>query len=125
MGLLINLAHLHFRPAQPAFIKWKPTVVNFGFALVFFVSFYVGKKPLVQRFMGHAIDAPKHIWNKLNTAWISFFITLALLNLYIAYNFSEEFWVGFKFFGVMGLTILFIIMQVMILNRYIAVKSEE
>lgn len=110
---------------DPAFIKWKPTVVNLGFALVFFASTFIGQKPLVERFMGNAIDAPKTIWNKLNSAWILFFIAIATLNLFIAYNFSEEFWVGFKLFGVLGLTILFLIMQMMLLSRYIIVKSEE
>ena len=110
---------------DPDFIKWKPTVINLIFALLFFASYFIGKKPLVQRFMGNAIEAPKQIWQKLNLAWISFFITLAALNLYIAYSFSEEFWVGFKLFGVIGLTILFIIMQMMFLSRYIVVKSEE
>lgn len=110
---------------DPAFIKWKPTVVNLGFALIFFASSYIGKKPLVERFLGNAIDAPKTIWNKLNTAWILFFVLIAALNLFIAYNFSEEFWVGFKLFGVLGLTILFLIMQMMLLSRYIIVKPEE
>ena len=110
---------------DPAFIKWKPTVVNLGFALVFFASWFLGKKPLVQRIMGNAIDLPKQVWNKLNLAWILFFVVIAVLNLYIAYNFSEEFWVGFKIFGVLGLTILFLIMQMMLLNRYIIVKPEE
>ena len=121
--LVLGGATLLFR--DPAFIKWKPTVVNLVFALLFFGSSFIGKKPLVERFMGNAIEAPKQIWQKLNTAWILFFITLAALNLYIAYNFSEEFWVGFKFFGVIGLTILFIITQMMFLSRYVVIKSEE
>ena len=110
---------------DPAFIKWKPTLVNLGFALVFFASFYIGKKPLVERFMGNAIEAPRQIWIKINTAWILFFIAIAALNLLIAYNFSEEFWVGFKLFGVIGLTILFLVMQMFLLSRYIVIKSEE
>lgn len=110
---------------DPAFIKWKPTVVNLGFALVFFASTYIGKKPLVERFMGNAIEAPRPIWHKLNSAWILFFVVIAALNLFIAYNFSEEFWVGFKLFGVLGLTILFLIMQMILLSQYIVVKPEE
>lgn len=110
---------------DPTFIKWKPTVINLVFALLFFASTFIGKKSLVERFMGNAIDAPKPIWNKLNTAWISFFIVIAALNLYIAYNYSEEIWVNFKLFGVIGLTILFLIMQMMLLSRYIIAKPEE
>lgn len=110
---------------DPTFIKWKPTVINLVFAMLFFASTFIGKKSLVERFMGNAIEAPKQIWNKLNTAWILFFITIAVLNLYVAYNFSEGFWVNFKLFGVIGLTILFIVMQMMLLSRYITVKPEE
>lgn len=110
---------------DPTFIKWKPTVINLIFALIFIGSCYIGDKPLAQRFFGNAIDAPKHIWRKLNNAWVIFFIVIAAINLYIAYNFSEEFWVNFKLFGIIGLTFAFIIIQVILLSRYISTKSEE
>ena len=110
---------------DPTFIKWKPTVINLIFALLFFGSAFIGNKSLVERMLGNAIEAPKQIWQKLNTAWVLFFVLVAGLNLFIAYNFSEEFWVNFKLFGVIGLTILFIVMQMMLLNRYITVKSDE
>lgn len=110
---------------DPTFIKWKPTVINLVFALIFLGSIFIGDKSLAQRILGGTIDAPKHIWFKLNTAWIIFFISVAAINLYIAYNFSEEFWVSFKLFGMMGLTIAFIIIQIIILSRYISIKPEE
>ncbi|MFK7795535.1 MAG: septation protein A [Gammaproteobacteria bacterium] len=110
---------------DPTFIKWKPTVINLVFALIFLGSTFVGDKPLAQRFLGNAIEAPRSIWNKLNTAWIIFFVFVAAINLYIAYNFSEAIWVNFKLFGMMGLTIAFIIIQMIILSRYISVKPEE
>ncbi|MCL4167934.1 UNVERIFIED_CONTAM: hypothetical protein GTU68_009283 [Idotea baltica] len=110
---------------DPTFIKWKPTVINLVFALIFLGSTFIGDKPLAQRFLGNAIDAPRSIWNKLNAAWIVFFVFIAAINLYIAYNFSEEIWVNFKLFGMMGLTIAFIIIQMIILSRYITVKPKE
>ncbi len=110
---------------DPTFIKWKPTVINLVFALIFLGSAFIGDKTLAQRFLGAAIEAPKSIWNKLNTAWIIFFVFIAAINLYIAYNFSEEIWVNFKLFGMMGLTIAFIIIQMIILSRYITIKHEE
>ena len=110
---------------DPTFIKWKPTVINLVFALIFLGSAFIGDKTLAQRFLGGAIDAPRNIWNKLNTAWIAFCVFVAVINLYIAYNFSEEIWVNFKLFGMMGLTIAFIIIQMIILSRYITVKPEE
>ncbi len=110
---------------DPTFIKWKPTVINLIFALIFFASTFIGDKPLAQRFLGGAIDAPRHIWQKLNTGWIIFFVVVAVMNLYIAYNFSEEVWVNFKLFGMLGLTFAFIIVQMVILSRYISIKPEE
>ena len=110
---------------DPTFIKWKPTVINLLFALLFVGSSFIGKKSLVERLMGNAFEAPKQIWKKLNTAWIFFFVLLAILNLYIAYNFSENIWVNFKLFGVIGLTIFFIIAQTMLLSRYVTVRSKE
>ena len=110
---------------DPTFIKWKPTVINLIFALIFLGSTFIGEKTLAQRFLGGAIEAPKHIWQKLNTSWIVFFVAIAAINLYIAYNFSEEVWVNFKLFGMIGLTFAFIIIQMVILSRYISIKPEE
>lgn len=121
--IIFGGATLMFR--DPTFIKWKPTVINLVFALIFFGSTFIGDKPLAQRFLGGALDAPKHIWLKLNTAWIIFFVVIAAINLYIAYNFSEEFWVNFKLFGMTGLTFAFIIIQIIVLSRYISTKTEE
>ncbi len=43
---------------NPLFIMWKPTIVNWLFALVFLGSAFVGEKPLVQRMMEHVIEVP-------------------------------------------------------------------
>ena len=110
---------------DPDYIKWKPTVINLIFALIFLGSAFIGEKPIVERLLGKAISAPRNIWLKLNASWIVFFTGIAAINLYIAYNFSEEAWVNFKLFGMMGLTILFMIIQIIILSRYSTVKSEE
>ena len=110
---------------DPLFIKWKPTVINLIFALLFLGSAFIGKKPIIERLLGKAISAPRHIWLKLNVSWVIFFSGIAAINLYIAYNFSEEAWVNFKLFGMIGLTFIFIIMQLIILNRYSTLKSEE
>lgn len=105
---------------DPVFIKWKPTAINWLFALVFLGSQYIGEKPLVQRMMGHALDiADNNVWVRLNFAWIGFFIFSGIANLVVAFNFSEDIWVDFKLFGLMGLTLLFVIGQAFYLARYI------
>lgn len=109
---------------DPVFIKWKPTAINWLFAAVFLGSQFIGKKPLVERMMGHAIEITDNsVWTKLNLAWIGFFIFSGIANLVVAFNFSEDIWVDFKLFGLMGLTILFVIGQAFYLARYM--PSEE
>ncbi|MDH3560538.1 MAG: septation protein IspZ, partial [Gammaproteobacteria bacterium] len=57
-------------------------------------------------------------WVKLNWAWVAFFMGMGVLNLYVAYNYSEDTWVNFKLFGMMGLTIAFVFIQAFFLSRY-------
>ncbi len=105
---------------DPVFIKWKPTAINWLFAIVFLGSQFIGEKPLVQRMMSHALEIDdSSVWKRLNMAWVTFFIFSGIANLIVAFNFSEEIWVDFKLFGLMGLTILFVIGQAFYLARFI------
>jgi intracellular septation protein len=105
---------------DPVFIKWKPTAINWLFALVFLGSHFIGDKPLVQRMMGHALEVnDSQVWKRLNVAWILFFIFSGIANLIVAFNFSEDIWVDFKLFGLMGLTLVFVVGQAFYLARFI------
>ena len=75
--------------------------------------------------MDHAISVPDKIWTKLNMGWVVFFIFSGIANLYVAYNFSTEFWVNFKVYGLLGLTFIFAIGQAMYMSRYIKDIKEE
>jgi len=123
LGLLIFFGGLTLLLRDPDFIKWKPTVVNWLFAIAFLGSEFIGKKSLLQRMMDQAVSLPAEIWTRLNYIWISFFFGIGLLNLYVAYNFSEETWVNFKLFGMLGVTFVFIIAQGFYIARH--VKDEE
>jgi intracellular septation protein len=93
------------------FIKWKPTVINWLFAGVFIGSQYIGKKTIIERMMGANLTLPLNIWVKLNVAWALFFVFLGILNLYVAFSFDTDTWVNFKLFGLMGLTLIFVVAQ--------------
>ena len=111
-----------------AFIQWKPTIVNWLFALVFLGSQFIGAKNILQRMMGGQIELPSSIWTRLNLMWVGFFIFSGAANLYVAFSgqFSEEAWVNFKLFGMLGLTLVFIILQGIYLSRHIQnAPSEE
>lgn len=103
------------------FIAWKPTMVNWGFALAFLLSHYVfGKTPIVKRMMSAMIELPNQAWLRLSYMWIWFFVLSGLLNLWVYYNFSLDTWVNFKLFGLFGLTFVFILLQ----GVYIAKKGK-
>jgi len=104
-GALTLLLH------NPLFVMWKPTILNWLFAIVFAASTWVGEKNLVERLMGSVIHVPPPIWTRVNWAWVGFFFFAGLANIVVAYNFSESFWVNFKLFGLMGLTFVFVIAQ--------------
>lgn len=106
------------------FFMWKPTVVNWLFAVAFLISEFIGKKPMIQRMMDHAINIPKPIWYTLNRSWTVFFIFSGAINLYVAFNFPENIWVNFKMFGILGLTLLFAIAQAFYLAKHM-VEPEQ
>lgn len=110
-GLLLVFGGMTIALRDPTFIKWKPTIVNWLFAAAFYVSGLLMERNLLERMMDHAFEMPKAIWARLNLIWVAFFIFSGALNLYVAYNFSEEFWVNFKLFGMLGLTLAFVIAQ--------------
>ncbi|MEO1750220.1 septation protein A [Thiofaba sp. EF100] len=111
LGLIVVFGGATLWLQNPLFIMWKPTILYLLFAVAFLGSQFVGQKPLVQRMMGGMLAAPDKVWRQVNAAWAIFFLGLAVLNLYVAYHFSEETWVNFKLFGLLGLTLVFMIGQ--------------
>jgi intracellular septation protein len=118
---------------DPAFIQWKPTVLNWAFALAFLLSIFIGEKNLVERMMGTQLDLPDYVWTRLNLSWVAFFLISGAANLYVAFYYDRkalpevrmETWVDFKLFGLMGLTIIFVILQAIYLSRFIEEQEEE
>ncbi len=110
---------------DPAFIQWKVSVVNWLFGAVILGSQFIGKTPLIERMMNHAISMESAIWVKLNAAWGLFFIGMGFLNLYVMFNFEEAIWVEFKVYGLLGLTIAFVIIQSIYLAKHIQQEDEN
>ena len=103
------------------FIKWKPTVLYWTFALVLAVSALVFRKNLIRTLMQKQITLPEAVWTKLNLAWIGFFAFMGVANLAVAFafGFSTDAWVNFKLFGGIGLMLVFALLQGLMLSRYI------
>lgn len=119
LALIIILGGATLIFQDEAFIKWKPTVVNWGFALIFLGSHFIGQKPIIRRMMDQAISLPDRVWLNLSYMWIVFFIFSGIANIYVAYQYDTDTWVNFKLFGLMGLTLVFIIVQGIYISRYI------
>ncbi len=109
-----------------AFIQWKVTIVNWLFAAAFLASMVIGERTLIERLLGESVELDRPLWRRLNVAWALFFIVLGGVNLYVAFNFSENVWVNFKLFGVLGLTLVFALAQgVWLASKLPAEKSNS
>ena len=104
------------------FLKWKVSIVNWLFAVLFLIS-TLTSKPLIQRILEPNIALPEKAWQRLNMAWASFFFALGILNYLVMTHFSTDVWVDFKVFGLFGLTLIFIIGQGIYLYRHL--KNKE
>jgi intracellular septation protein len=101
------------------FIKWKPTVLYWMFAVVLFAAELFWHKNLIKAMMDKQLELPATVWRTLNHAWAGFFTVMGLLNLYVAFNFATETWVNFKLFGTMGLMVVFVVLQSLFLGKYL------
>lgn len=104
------------------FIQLKPTALYWLFSGALVVSAQFFKKNWIQVLMGKQItlkeQSSKSVWHIVNMAWATFFFFMGALNLYIAFECSEETWVNFKLFGSTGLLVVFVILQGVWLSRH-------
>jgi intracellular septation protein len=107
------------------FIMWKPTVLYWLLAAVLLISQLFFNKNFIQQMMGKMLAAPADIWKKLNLVWVVFLIGLGFLNLYVAFNYSENTWVNFKLFGVTSMMFVFVILQTVALKKYLIEPTEQ
>ncbi|MCK5896152.1 MAG: septation protein A [Cocleimonas sp.] len=129
LGILLIFGTLTLILKNPDYIAWKVTIFNWIFAAVILGSFFIGEKPLIERMMSHAISVPKQIWKNVNLSWGIFFITVGALNLIVYEIYAKQMdnmdaWVNFKMFGILGLTLVFMIGQGLYISKY-AEEVEE
>ena len=107
---------------NPIFVKWKPTIIFWVFGSAFLLSHFIGKKPLIQRMMEGMLEGnhslPDNAWKNMNRVWVLFFFLLGAMNIFIAYHFSTDIWVNFKFYGILGSLFGFSFLQAICLARY-------
>lgn len=99
------------------FIQMKPTIINLMFAAALTGGLYFGRS-LIKIVIGDVIKLQDEGWKKLTVRWTIFFILLAVLNEVVWRNFSWDSWVAFKTFGIMPLTMVFMMAQIGLLQKY-------
>ena len=133
IAVVLGTLTLVFHDEQ--FVKWKATIVYAIFSVTLLVSRYLLGKNLVKKALSsilenaseskQEINVPEALWNKLNLFWVAVTAGISALNIYIAYNFSLDFWVNFKVFGLMGITFVCVLATIITLFKYLPEDDEE
>ena len=118
-GILITLfggLTIYFN--NPVFIYIKPTIINILFGLALIFGKYFTNEPVLKKLMGKSISLNNEGWEILNKRWVYFFFGLAILNELVWRTQSEEFWVNFKVWGLLPITLIFTAFQISLINKY-------
>ena len=99
------------------FFKMKPTIINALFAIILIGSTFFNK-PVLKMLLNSSMKLTDQGWSLMNKLWSGFFIFLALLNEIVWRTQTTDVWVNFKVFGIMGITVVFTIVQIPILKRH-------
>jgi intracellular septation protein len=124
LGLAVVMGGATLYLHDERFLKWKFSIVEWLFGLVFLGSQFVGSKTAVERMMSANLTLPAAIWKRLNLMWASFFISVGFIKVYVMYKYSTDEWVTFKTFGAPVLMLIFIVLQIIFLYKY-APDTEE
>ena len=107
------------------FIKIKPTIANIIFALIL-ITGNIFNKPLLAKLFGNNLKITNIHYRILTNRFILFFLFLALLNEFIWRNFSTDFWVAFKVFGMFSISLIFMLLQApFIMKNQIEDKNDK
>ena len=115
--ILIVFGGLSIFLKNDIFFKMKPTIINGLFAIILIGSTFFNK-PVLKLLLNSSMKLTDQGWSLMNKLWSGFFIFLALLNEIVWRTQTTDVWVNFKVFGIMGITIIFTIVQIPILKRH-------
>ena len=98
------------------FIKFKPTIINILFAVILLAGLKFNKL-FLKMAMSKAFQLKESTWKKLTLRWSCFFLFLALVNEVVWRTQSTDFWVSFKVFGILPLTLIFAVCQLPLISK--------
>lgn len=102
---------------DPVYVKMKPTVVGGILALILAVGLAI-KQPFFKALLGQNLTLTDEGWRVLTWLWLGYFIFITVLNEFIWRTYSTEFWIAFKAFGLMPMTVIYALPQIYLLRRY-------
>lgn len=113
------------------FIKLKPTVIYWIFAIILSWTQWLGKQPGLKSLLGKQIEMSDVGWYKMNLGWIGFFVIMGVVNLYVAFYYGQqlepkvqtEHWAAFKAFVMPVLTLIFAFGQMMVLHQHMDLEK--
>ena len=126
--LLVIFAAMTIIFHNDLFVKIKPTVLSWAFAIAFIGYAFVKKTTLLELMMGAQFKMPPHKWLNLNWAWIIFNFLVGLANLIIVWQIhlgqlSDDVWVSFKV-ALLPISLVFIVGQTIYLLKNGVAKEE-
>jgi intracellular septation protein len=121
LAIIVVFGGLTLYLRDKTFILWKPTVLYWLFAAVLTGAAFTGRN-LIRSLLSEQMRLPDAVWARLNWSWVGFFAFMGVVNLYVAFNYSEKVWASFKLFGGMGLMFLFVVAQSLLLARHVEEK---
>lgn len=101
------------------FIKWKPTILYWLFAVALAASQLIWRRNLLKTMLGGQLSIDEAIWQRLSWLWCGFFAAMGVINLAVAFTVSTAAWVNFKLIGLLGLTFVFMAGMGVWLSRHI------
>jgi intracellular septation protein len=122
LGIIVVFGGATLLLHDETFIKWKPTVLYWLFAMVLLVGRVVFRRNLIAALLPDLV-LPEPLWGRITWAWVAFLAAMGAANLYIAANFTTDVWVNFKIWGGMGLFMLAAVGTVASVARYLPEKS--
>jgi intracellular septation protein len=111
-----------------SFIKWKPTILYWVFALALFVAQVGFRNNLMRKVMEAQISLPDAVWARVGYAWMTFFAAIGVLNLvmaFVVFKGNTGAWVNFKLFGITGIFFAFIVAQALMLSKYMEDPEQQ
>lgn len=124
LGLIVVFGGATLLLHDEIYIKWKPTVLYWLFAVVLIGAHLLLGRNLIRMLLAAEIELPEQVWVKVNWSWAIFFLLMGAVNLYVAFRFPMDTWVNFKTFIATGLFFVFAFGQAIYFSRHLESEHE-